>query len=133
LKAARIIDDFFVSGPLQHATLELVSSPAWRRRRRTLRAALGERRDALVAALGECLPEWTIAGVPAGGLHLWVRLPDGVDDVALAARAAAAGVVVSPGRPWFPSEPPAPHLRLTYAGAAPAELAEGVRRLARAA
>jgi DNA-binding transcriptional MocR family regulator len=133
LKAARIIDDFFVSGPLQHATLELVSSPAWRRRRRTLRAALGERRDALVAALGECLPEWTIAGVPAGGLHLWVRLPDGVDDVALATRAAVEGVVVSPGRPWFPSEPPAPHLRLTYAGAAPAELAEGVRRLARAA
>jgi DNA-binding transcriptional MocR family regulator len=133
LKAARIIDDFFVSGPLQHATLELVSSPAWRRQHRTLRTALGERRDALVAALGEHLPEWQLAGVPAGGLHVWVRLPDGLDDVALTVRAAAAGVVVSPGRPWFAAEPPAPHLRLTYAGAAPAELAEGVRRLARAA
>jgi DNA-binding transcriptional MocR family regulator len=133
LKAARIIDDFFVSGPLQHATIELVSSPAWRRHQRALRTALGERRDALVAALGEHLPDWRLAGVPAGGLHLWVRLPDGVDDVALTARAAAAGVVVSPGRPWFAAEPPAPHLRLTYAGAAPPDLAEGVRRLARAA
>nr|WP_321167666.1 PLP-dependent aminotransferase family protein [Baekduia soli] len=130
LKAARIIDDFFVSGPLQHATVELVASPAWRRHRRMLRTALGERRDALAAALGEHLPDWRVPGAPAGGLHLWVALPDGTDDLALAARAAAAGVVVSPGRPWFAAEPPAPFLRLTYAGAAPAELTEGVRRLA---
>jgi DNA-binding transcriptional MocR family regulator len=132
LKGARIIDDFFVSGPLQHATLELVTAPAWRRHGRALRVALSERRDALVAALGEHLPEWHVAGVPRGGLHVWVRLPDGSDDVALTARAAAAGVVVSPGRPWFAAEPPAAFLRLTYAGAPPAELAEGVRRLAAA-
>jgi DNA-binding transcriptional MocR family regulator len=130
LRAARIIDDFFVAGPLQHATLELVSSPAWRRHLKQLRAALAERRDALVAALGEHLPSWTIATVPDGGLHLWVRLPDGVDDVALTARAAAAGVMVSPGRPWFAAEPPGPHLRLTFGGAPPPDLAEGVRRLA---
>jgi DNA-binding transcriptional MocR family regulator len=133
LKEARIIDDFFVSGPLQHATLELVSSPAWRRHQRTLRRALGERRDALVAALAEHLPEWKLSNIPAGGLHVWVRLPEDLDDVALTARAASAGVVVSPGRPWFAAEPPAPHLRLTFAGAAPPDVAEGVRRLARAA
>jgi DNA-binding transcriptional MocR family regulator len=133
LKAARIIDDFFVSGPLQHATLELVCAPAWRRHRRVLRGALGERRDALVAALGEHLPQWRLQGVPSGGLHVWVRLPDGTDDIALTARAAAAGVVVSPGRPWFAAEPPAPHLRLTFAGAPAADLVEGVRRLAGAA
>jgi DNA-binding transcriptional MocR family regulator len=133
LKAARIIDDFFVSGPLQHATLELISSPAWRRRQRTLRAALRERRDALVGALAEHLPEWSPTGLPRGGLHLWVRLPDGADDVALTARAAIAGVVVSPGAPWFAAEPPGPHVRLTFGGAGPDELVEGVRRLARAA
>jgi DNA-binding transcriptional MocR family regulator len=130
LKAARIIDDFFVSGPLQHATLELVSAPAWRRHLRTLRTELRVRRDALVAALGEHLPEWELQTVPAGGLHVWVRLPEGVDDGALTARAAAAGVLVSPGRPWFAAEPPAAHLRLTFAGAPAADLAEGVRRLA---
>jgi DNA-binding transcriptional MocR family regulator len=130
LKAARIIDDFFVSGPLQHAALELVGAPAWRRHRKALRAELRVRRDALVAALGEHLPGWSLETVPAGGLHVWVRLPDGVDDVALTARAAAAGVLVSPGRPWFAAEPPAPHLRLTYAGAPAPDLAEGVRRLA---
>jgi DNA-binding transcriptional MocR family regulator len=133
LKAARIVDDFFVSGPLQHATLELVSAPAWRRHLKALRTELRVRRDALVAALGEHLPDWELEVVPAGGLHVWVRLPDGVDDGGLAARAAAAGVLVSPGRPWFAAEPPAPHLRLTYAGAPAPDLVEGVRRLARAA
>jgi DNA-binding transcriptional MocR family regulator len=70
--------------------------------------------------------------MPAGGLHLWVALPEGTDDVALAAAAAAEGVVVFPGRPWFPAEAPGPFLRLTYAAAAPDALDEGVRRLARA-
>jgi DNA-binding transcriptional MocR family regulator len=130
LKAARVIDDFFVSGPLQHATLELVSAPAWRRHLKTTRAELRTRRDALLAAVGEHLPEWSVAVVPAGGLHVWVRLPDATDDVALTARAAAAGVLVSPGRPWFAGEPPGPYLRLTYAGAPAPDLAEGVRRLA---
>jgi DNA-binding transcriptional MocR family regulator len=70
--------------------------------------------------------------VPRGGLHLWVRLPDNLDDLELAAAAAAEQVIVFPGRPWYAAEPPAPHLRLTYAAAPPALLDEGVRRLARA-
>lgn len=129
LRTARVIDDFFVSGPLQEAALDLVTSPAWRRHRVALRAGLAERRDALLDALARHLPACEVVTVPAGGLHLWLRLPDGTDDVALAAAAPSAGVIVSAGRPWFPAEPPAPHLRLTFAGAGPAELAEGVRRL----
>jgi DNA-binding transcriptional MocR family regulator len=130
LRAVRLVDDLFVSGPLQEAALELVSSPGWRRHLRRLRAALRERRDALAAALDRRLPELRGAGRPAGGLHLWAALPEDVDDVALAAAAAARGVVVYPGRPWFPAEPPAPFVRLTFAAAPPDALDEGVRRLA---
>jgi DNA-binding transcriptional MocR family regulator len=130
LRAVRLVDDLFVSGPLQEAALELVSAPAWRRHRRRLRGALRERRDALAASLARRLPELRVAGPPAGGLHLWAGLPDGVDDVALAAAAAARDVVVYPGRPWFPADPPGPFLRLTFAAAAPDALDEGVRRLA---
>ncbi len=130
LRAMRHVDDFFVSGPLQHAALELVAGAAWRRHLRTLRTVLRERRDALAAAVADELPQLTLAPLPRGGLHLWGRLPDGVDDVRLAADAAAAGVIVSPGSPAFATDAPAPYLRLTFAGAGPAELREGVRRLA---
>ena len=132
LRSARALDDFFVPGVLQMAALDLVTSPAWNRHRRALRSALRERRDALLAALDRHAPQLRPAGVPRGGLHLWVPLPDGVDDVELVAAAAAEDVVVFPGRPWYAAEPPAPHLRLTYAAAPPAQLEEGVRRLGRA-
>ncbi|WP_428965800.1 aminotransferase-like domain-containing protein [Micromonospora fluostatini] len=132
LRGARLLDDFFVSGPLQQATLDIVTAPAWARHLRALRVALRARRAALSAALGRHLPDLGQQPVPRGGLHLWVRLPEGTDDVALSAAAATEGVIVFPGRPWYAAEPPAPHLRLTYA-AAPVELMdEAVRRLARA-
>ena len=132
LRGARIVDDFFVSGPLQEAALEIVSSPGWRRHRRRLRAELRARRDALAAALARHLPELSPEVLPAGGLHLWAPLPEGTDDMALARTAAGEGVIVFPGRPWFPAEPPAPFVRLTYAAAPPDALDEGVRRLATA-
>ncbi|MGC9668942.1 PLP-dependent aminotransferase family protein [Planosporangium sp. 12N6] len=132
LRSARVLDDFFVAGPLQQAALDFVTSPAWLRHRRALRAALRARRDALIAALRRHLPELVPDTVPGGGLHLWVRLPDGLDDVEVTAAAAAEQVVVFPGRPWYAGEPPAPHLRLTFAAAPPDVLDEGVRRLARA-
>jgi DNA-binding transcriptional MocR family regulator len=38
--------------------------------------------------------------------------------------------VAAPGRPYFCAEPPAGHLRLSFAGVAgPTEIAEGVLRL----
>ncbi|MBY8871426.1 PLP-dependent aminotransferase family protein [Micromonospora sp. PLK6-60] len=130
LRAARLLDDFFVAGPLQQAALEFHTAPAWDRHRRTLRKELRARREALLAALHRHLPALAPRDVPRGGLHLWVRLPDGTDDVALTAAAAAEGVVVFPGRPWYAAEPPAPHLRLTYAAAPPHLMDEAVRRLA---
>jgi DNA-binding transcriptional MocR family regulator len=132
LRSARLLDDFFVAGPLQQATLEFVTAPAWTRHRRALRLALRTRREALLTALRTHLPELEPPSTSHGGLHLWVRLPDGTDDVALAAAAAAEGVVVFPGRPWYAAEPPAPHLRLTYAACPPDLMDEAVRRLARA-
>lgn len=132
LRAARLLDDFFVAGPLQQATLDFVTAPAWARHHRGLRTALRTRREALLTALRRHLPELVQQAIPRGGMHLWTRLPDGTDDVALAAAAAAEGVVVFPGRPWYAAEPPAPHLRLTYAAAPPDLMDEAIRRLARA-
>ncbi|MGW5668995.1 aminotransferase-like domain-containing protein [Micromonospora sp. NPDC003776] len=132
LRSGRLLDDFFVAGPLQQATLEFVTAPAWARHRRALRTALRARREALLIALRRYLPELAPPAIPRGGLHLWARLPDSIDDVAVAAAAASEGVIVFPSRPWYAAEPPAPHLRLTYAAAPPDLMDEAVRRLARA-
>lgn len=131
LAALRLVDDFFVPRALQEAALELVSAPAWRAHLSHLRAALIDRRTLLLNALSEHLPDLAVSRVPTGGLHLWARLPDHLDDLQLAARARSAGVLISPGRPYFAAEPPAPHLRLSFAAVHHGgELSEGVKRLA---
>ena len=49
----------------------------------------------------------------------------------MAEAALRAGVLVNAGRPFFPAEAPAPHLRISYGRTvAEPDLAEGVRRLA---
>ena len=84
-----------------------------------------------MAALRRRLPALAPARSPRRPAPLG-PLPDGTDDVTLAGAAAADGVIVFPGRPWYPAEPPAPLLRLSYASAPPDLMDEGVRRLARA-
>ncbi|MEG3629479.1 aminotransferase-like domain-containing protein [Streptomyces poriticola] len=130
LRAIQVVDTFFVSRPLQEAALELVGSPAWPRHLRTVAAELRARRDTMTAALRLQLPDVSLPHVPSGGYHLWLRLPDGTDEGALTSAALRAGVAITPGRPYFSAEPPAPHLRLSFAAVAGGgEIGEGVRRL----
>ncbi|MGW4638778.1 aminotransferase-like domain-containing protein [Sphaerisporangium sp. NPDC004334] len=130
LRAAQLVESFFVARPLQETALELLGSPAWRRHRAAVTAELAVRRDALASALARHLPSARVPYMPPGGLHLWVRLPQDVDETALVESAQRAGVLVSPGAIYHSAEPPCPHIRVTHIAAAHvAELAEGVRRL----
>ncbi|MET7932771.1 PLP-dependent aminotransferase family protein [Streptomyces sp. NPDC005322] len=130
LRAIQVVDSFFVPRPLQEAALELVGAPSWTRHLRTVAAELRTRREALVTAIRRDLPGLALSHVPPGGYQLWLRLPQGADEAALASAALRAGVAVAPGRPYFCAEPPAPHVRLSFASVAgTGELAEGVRRL----
>ncbi|GAA3164255.1 PLP-dependent aminotransferase family protein [Planomonospora alba] len=131
LRASQVVDSFFVARPLQETVLEFVGSPSWSRHLSALTGELTARRDALVSALAARLPAAAVHLVPRGGLHLWVRLPQDLDEDAVVEEARRAGVAVSPGRIYYPAEPPGPRLRLTHTAAADLpELAEGVRRLA---
>ncbi|MEU8947496.1 PLP-dependent aminotransferase family protein [Streptomyces sp. NPDC048489] len=130
LRAIQVVETFFVPRPLQEAALELVGSPAWPRHLRSVSAELRNRRDTMTAELRLRLPELALPHVPYGGYHLWLRLPEGTDESALAATALRAGVAVTSGRPYFSAEPPAAHLRLSFAAVAGTEeITEGVRRL----
>jgi DNA-binding transcriptional MocR family regulator len=131
LRAIRQVDDFFVARPLQEAALELLSSPAWDRHVRGLGLALRERCATLASRLAEACPEWSVSRLPLGGLHLWVSLPAGVDDMLVAAQARQLGVVVSSGSRFFATEKPADWLRLNFGAAADlAELSAAADRLA---
>lgn len=91
------------------------------------RARLRTRRDALVAAMHEHLPEWRFR-IPDGGLALWVQVPHG-SATALAASMERHGVFLAPG-PVFSVEGGFDGwLRIPYSRNEE-ELVEAVRRIA---
>lgn len=127
LQADRAAESMYVSGLLQAAALDVVTQPGWLTHLRGLRHQLQSRRDLLVTALRGQVQEAHITQVPAGGLNLWVRLPDAVDPVQLGMDCERAGVMIAAGTEWFPAEAAGPYLRLNYAGPNPAGFAEGAR------
>ncbi|MCO1596999.1 PLP-dependent aminotransferase family protein [Micromonospora sp. RHAY321] len=132
LLADRGAESMYVSGLLQAAALDVVTQPAWQTHLRDLRQQLGTRRDLLVAALREHAAAADVEMVPAGGLNLWVRLPEGTDVHQLAYDCERAGLIIAPGNEWFPAEPTGPFVRLNYAGPNPTAFPAGARVLGRA-
>jgi DNA-binding transcriptional MocR family regulator len=91
------------------------------------RAQLLFRRDALVEALGELLPEWRFV-VPTGGVTLWAEL-DGPISSALSRAAEDVGVRLAPGPRFGLDGTLERFLRLPFTLAAD-DLTEAVRRIA---
>ncbi|MFC4022058.1 PLP-dependent aminotransferase family protein [Micromonospora sp. GCM10011542] len=130
--ADRGAESLYVSGLLQAAALDVVTQPAWQTHLRGVREQLRTRRDLLVTCLRHHAPQAHIEAVPAGGLNLWLRLPDGTDLQQLTRDCERAGVLVAPGTDWFPAEATGAFLRLNYAGPNPSAYAEGARVLGEA-
>ncbi len=127
--ADRGAESMYVSTLLQSAALDVVTQPGWQSHLRFVRRQLRDRRDLLVDALREHAPAAAPDHVPAGGLNLWARLPDGTDVKGLVRDCEAAGVIIAPGTEWFPAEPAAPYLRLNYSGPDPAAFPEAAHIL----
>jgi DNA-binding transcriptional MocR family regulator len=94
---------------------------AYRERRNAMQHAL-ERAD--VAGL-----QWTM---PGGGFYFWCRLPDRVAESTLIAHASEARVSFLPGSACFHDDPAHAYIRLNFSFPTPAEIREGVSRLASA-
>jgi DNA-binding transcriptional MocR family regulator len=92
--------------------------------------ALAERRDAVVAALRERIPEAEFV-VPGGGYFLWLDLAEGSDTAALALAAKERGVAFVAG-PDFMLEGGERSLRLSFASVPPDQVDAGIARLAEA-
>jgi GntR family transcriptional regulator/MocR family aminotransferase len=113
---------------------DLIANGDLERHIRMVRKRQRTRRNVLFAALREYLPQARIQGV-AAGLHLLVTFPDlagQLDDVALASRIEATGVLVHP-LSMHRVAPGPPGLVLGYAAHSPGQLREAARRIAGAA
>ncbi len=117
------------SNASQLAISTYLSTCDWYGQIRAFRGMYRERRDAMVGALAEHLPDctWT---VPDGGFYTWVRLPEGLDAKEMLPRAVTARVAYVPGTAFYFDGQGADHMRLSFCFPTPERIREGVRRLA---
>lgn len=63
---------------------------------------------------------------PYGGLNLWIKLPEGVKSGELYERCKERNVLITPGTAFIKAAPGEQHIRISFAGASPAEITEGI-------
>lgn len=100
----------------------------WYAQVKSFRAMYRERRDAMLGALEDFMPDcqWT---KPEGGFYTWVTLPEGLDAKAMLPRAVRAKVAYVSGTAFYYDGQGADHMRLSFCYPTPDEIREGVRRL----
>ncbi|QWW19566.1 PLP-dependent aminotransferase family protein [Schaalia sp. 19OD2882] len=100
----------------------------WYGQAKSFRSMYRQRRDAMLSALEEFMPDctWT---KPEGGFYTWVTLPEGLDAKAMLPRAVRALVAYVSGTAFYYDGRGANHMRLSFCYPTPEDIREGVRRL----
>jgi DNA-binding transcriptional MocR family regulator len=107
---------------------EYLASTDWRAQIDTFRGVYRERRDAMLLALTDYLPDlsWT---VPNGGFYVWLTLPDNMDSKSMLPRAVTELVAYTPGTAFYADGGGRNHMRLAFCYPTPDFIREGIRRL----
>ncbi len=96
-----------------------------------IRARYKANRDAMAEALKQHLPAGCEYLSPEGGMFFWIRLPAGLDAMALLPRAVDAGIAFVPGAAFYAHQADARTLRLSFVTLTPELIGEGVAKLGR--
>ena len=93
---------------------------------RRIRGLYAERRAILLSRLEHALPEACRIQPSDQGMHILLWLPEGTDDVRLAAHAMSAGIAVRAISPMYAGRPARPGLMLGFGGFPPDQLRAAV-------
>ena len=135
LLQAKQAADLHTPGFNQRVVAEVLKGGFLDRHVPTIRALYLRQRDAMLAALARAMHgldvTWTY---PAGGMFLWLRLPEGMDAQKLLPAAVARHVAFVPGAPFYAdssvgkADPRT--LRLSYVTATSSDIDTGIAALA---
>lgn len=108
---------------------EYLRDADWKAQIDTFRGVYRERKETMISALEEYLPElsWTN---PNGGFYVWLTLPSHLDSKAMLPRAVKELVAYTPGTAFFADGSGAQNIRLSFCYPTPESIRVGVRRLA---
>ena len=108
---------------------EYLSTADWKGQINTFRGVYHERKNAMLAALDEYLPDLTWTN-PTGGFYVWVTLPEQLDSKAMLPRAVKELVAYTPGTAFYADGDGRQSMRLAFCYPTPENIRVGIRRLA---
>jgi len=123
--------DLHTSTLIQYLTYEVANNPWMKSHIHMIRKTYKERRDVMLKALEEYMPEGVQWTHPKGGLFLWATLPKQLDSGAIFTDAVEARVAFVPGSPFHPLGGGENTMRLNFSNSKPELIVEGIKRLAR--
>jgi len=119
------------SGALEQMVLAEYCAPHFAAHVPKLTRGLRAKLDTLMEALNEQFGTSAEFEIPAGGIFLWVKLPDQVETLKLYQTALSAGVSINPGPEWSTDKTYSKsRLRLCFASPSHDQIREGVAVLA---
>ncbi|WP_167043899.1 PLP-dependent aminotransferase family protein [Salinibacterium sp. ZJ454] len=112
----------------QSVITEYLNEADWKGQIDTFRGYYKDRRDAMLTALDDFLPEtsWT---VPNGGFFIWLTLPENLDSKSMLPRAVKELVAYTPGTAFYADGGGRNNIRLSFCYPSPEFIREGIRRL----
>jgi 2-aminoadipate transaminase len=131
LLQAKQAADLHTTGFNQRVVHQVIRDGFLERHVPTIRARYRAQRDAMAAALQANLPAGTEWHAPSGGMFFWLRLPAGMDTMALFPKAVEAGVAFVPGAPFYAGEADPRTMRLSFVTLSPAAITDAIQRLGR--
>ena len=96
---------------------------------KVIRATYKERRDAMLEAMDEFFPTEVQRTHPAGGMFLFVTLPEGLDATELFEKAVKKNVAYVPGAVFHPTGGGENTMRINFSYSTPEAIREGIARL----
>ncbi|TFB85200.1 PLP-dependent aminotransferase family protein [Cryobacterium levicorallinum] len=108
---------------------EYLSTADWKGQINTFRGVYHERKNAMLSALDEYLPDLTWTD-PTGGFYVWVTLPEQLDSKAMLPRAVKELVAYTPGTAFYGNGDGRQNMRLAFCYPTPDNIRVGIRRLA---
>ena len=130
-KIGKVAEDTYISpGYFAHGvTLEWLKAGKLGPQIEKLKKLYAPRLEACLAAIDKHMPD-AVATRPDGGFFLSLTLPEGVSTTDLRAAAAKQSLNLADGLAFFPQGGGERFLRLPFCALTPAQIDEGVRRLA---
>lgn len=114
----------------QYLAYEVANGPWMKTHIQTIRETYKERRDVMLKALGEYMPEGVNWTHPKGGLFLWATTPEGLDTQTIFKSAVEQKVAFVPGNSFHPLGGGQNTMRLNFSCMKPDLIDEGIKRLA---